>query len=150
MVVGIYNQTIPGRMATAQLTPVTVEERRGWFAAHTPDRRPMWVAEGADGVVAWVGFTDFHARAAYHATAQISIYVDATARTAGLGGRLLDHAITASPAVGVTALVGLVFADNAPSLGLFGSRGFQRWGHLPRIAETDGRLRDLVYVGRHV
>lgn len=146
----IYNQTIPYRMATAQLTEVTVAEREGWFAGHTPDRRPMWVAQDADGVTAWVGFTDFHERAAYHATAQISIYVDARARGRGLGGRLLDHAITASPQVGVTALVGLVFADNAPSLGLFSSRGFQPWGHLPRIAETDGRLRDLVYVGRHV
>lgn len=149
-VVAIYNATIPGRMATAQLVPVTVQEREAWFAGHTPDRRPMWVAENADGVVGWVGLTDFHERAAYAATAQISIYVDEHARGHGLGGRLLDHAITHAPAAGVTAFVGLVFADNVPSLGLFTSRGFERWGQMPRIANTDGRLRDLVYVGRHV
>jgi L-amino acid N-acyltransferase YncA len=149
-VVAIYNATIPGRMATAQLVPVTVEERRPWFAAHTPDRRPMWVAEGPDGVVAWVGLTDFHERAAYAATAQISIYVDERARGQGLGGRLLDHAIANAPAAGVTSLIGLVFADNAPSLGLFEGRGFERWGHMPKVADTDGDPRDLVYVGRHV
>jgi L-amino acid N-acyltransferase YncA len=149
-VVAIYNQTIPGRMATAQLVPVTVQERHGWFAGHTPDRRPMWVAEGADGVLAWVGLTDFHERAAYAATAQISIYLDERARGRGLGGRLLDHAIRESPAAGVTALVGLVFAHNTPSLALFESRGFARWGHMPHVADMDGVPRDLVYVGRHV
>jgi phosphinothricin acetyltransferase len=149
-VVAIYNATIPGRLATAQLVPVTVEERQGWFDGHRPERRPMWVAEDADGVAAWVGLTDFHERAAYHATAQISIYVDERARGRGLGGRLLDHAIAHAPAAGVTSLVGLVFADNAPSLGLFESRGFERWGHMPQVAETDGTLRDLVYVGRHI
>ncbi len=149
-VVEIYNATIPGRTATAQLVPVTVDERRGWFAGHTPDRRPMWVAEAGGEVVAWVGLTDFHPRAAYAATAQISIYVGEAARGHGVGARLLDHAIAGSPAVGVTALVGLVFAHNEPSLALFGSRGFQRWGHMPRVADMDGILRDLVHLGRHV
>lgn len=149
-VVAIYNKTIPGRMATAQLEPVTVDERRPWFAAHTPDRRPMWVAEGNDGVVAWVGLSDFHERAAYAATAQISIYVDETARGQGMGGRLLDHAIAASASVGVTSLIGLVFAHNAPSLVLFEGRGFARWSHMPQVAELDGVLRDLVHLGRHV
>jgi phosphinothricin acetyltransferase len=149
-VVAIYNRTIPGRVATAQLEPVTVDERRAWFAAHTPDRRPMWVAQGTDGIVAWVGLSDFHPRAAYAATAQISIYLDEAARGRGLGGRLLDHAIRESPGAGVAALVGLVFAHNAASLALFQSRGFARWGHMPRVADMDGVARDLVYVGRHV
>ena len=149
-VVAIYNRTIPGRIATAQLQPVTVDERRAWFAAHTPDRRPMWVAEGAGGVVGWVGLSDFHERAAYAATAQISVYLDEAARGRGLGGRLVDHAITASPSVRVTTLIGLVFAHNAPSLALFEGRGFERWSHLPQVAELDGVLRDLVHVGRHV
>lgn len=149
-VVAIYNQTIPGRMATAQLEPVTVDERRPWFAAHTPDRRPMWVVDGEDRVIAWVGLSDFHERAAYAATAQISIYLDEAVRGRGLGGRLLDHAIAASPAVGVGTLVGLVFAHNTPSLALFEGRGFERWSHLPQVAELDGVLRDLVHLGRRV
>lgn len=150
-IVGLYNATIPGRTATAQLEPVTVEEREPWFEASTPDRRPLWVAENAAGeIVAWVGLSDFHPRAAYHVTAQISIYLREDARGQGLGGRLLDHAIAESPGVGVSALIGLVFAHNAASLALFESRGFERWGHMPRVADMDGVPRDLVYVGRHV
>jgi len=33
-IVEIYNSTIPGRMVTADLEPVTVESRRAWFQAH--------------------------------------------------------------------------------------------------------------------
>lgn len=149
-IVALYNATIPGRMATAQLEPVTVEERRPWFAASTPERRPLWVAERGGEVIGWVGLSDFHERAAYSATAQISIYLREDTRGQGLGGRLLDHAIAEAPKIGVSALVGLVFAHNAPSLALFASRGFERWGHMPQIANMDGVPRDLVHVGRHL
>ena len=44
-IVAIYNQTIPGRMVTADLDPVSVEQRKAWFAAHSPDKHPLWVAE---------------------------------------------------------------------------------------------------------
>ena len=35
-IVAIYNAAIPGRMATADLDPVSVESRRTWFDEHTP------------------------------------------------------------------------------------------------------------------
>ena len=35
-IVGIYNTAIPGRMATADTTPVTVESRGAWFRDHSP------------------------------------------------------------------------------------------------------------------
>lgn len=130
---------------------MTVEERIPWFEASTPDRRPLWVAEDAHGdVVGWIGLSDFYIRAAYSPTAQISIYLREDQRGKGLGGRLLDHAIAESPKAGVSALLGLVFAHNEASLRLFESRGFQRWGHMPRVADMDGVMRDLVHVGRHV
>lgn len=149
-IVEIYNATIPGRTATAQLEPVSVEERRPWFAAHTPDRRPMWVAEQDGEIIGWVGLSDFHERAAYAGTAQVSIYLREDARGQGLGGRMLDHALAEAPRIGVTHLIGLVFAHNEASLALFRSRGFERWSRMPEIADMDGVLRDLVHVGRRV
>ncbi|XAY07075.1 Putative phosphinothricin acetyltransferase YwnH [Paraconexibacter sp. AEG42_29] len=150
-IVDLFNATIPGRTATAQLEPFTVEERVPWFEASTPHERPLWVAEDPAGeVVAWVGLSDFYIRAAYKPTAQVSIYLRDDQRGAGLGGRLLDHVIAEAPKAGVHALIGLVFAHNAPSLRLFESRGFERWGHMPRVANMDGVWRDLVHVGRHV
>jgi L-amino acid N-acyltransferase YncA len=50
-IVAIYNEAIPGRLATADTEPVTVEVRREWFQAHTPGRHPIWVGEDRGSVV---------------------------------------------------------------------------------------------------
>jgi len=51
--------------------------------------------------------------------------------------------------LGITALVGLIFGHNEPSLKLFRRFSFERWGFFPAVAQLDGVKRDLVVVGRH-
>lgn len=149
-IVAIYNSTIPGRRVTADLEPVTVESRLAWFAAHAPDRYPLWVLRAEGRVAGWLSFSQFHSRAAYDATAELSIYIAEAERGRGLGGTLIRHALEAAPGLGLATLVGLVFGHNAPSLALLERYGFERWGLLPRVAKLDGIERDLVYVGRRV
>jgi len=149
-IVAIYNAAIPGRMATADTEPVTVESRRAWFAEHRPDLRPLWVASHDGAIVGWLSFQSFYGRPAYRATAEISIYVAAGRRRTGVGRTLLARAIATAPGLGLRTLLGFVFAHNEPSLGLFAGLGFQRWGLLPRVAELDGVERDLVIVGRRL
>lgn len=150
-IVAIYNETIPGGMVTADTTPVTVEARRDWFRAHHPGRRPIWVVDdGRGGLRAWASFSDFHPRPAYHPTGEISLYVAAAHRRHGLGRQLLDRAVARAPEFGLKVLVGLIWAHNEPSLRLFAQYGFERWGHLPRVALLHGLERDLVIVGRRV
>ncbi|MDD2764076.1 MAG: GNAT family N-acetyltransferase [Opitutaceae bacterium] len=150
-IVAIYNATIPGGMVTADTTPVTVEDRKSWFRTHTPDRRPIWVATNQSGAVcAWFSFSDFHSRPAYHPTAEISLYVAESSRRQGLGDLLLQRAIARAPALGLKVLVGLIWAHNEPSLRLCAKYGFERWGHLPRVALLHGLERDLIIVGRRV
>ena len=63
-IVAIYNSIIQGRMVTADLTPVTVESRRAWFAAHQVRERPLWVlADAAGTIAAWASFYYFYPRA---------------------------------------------------------------------------------------
>ena len=150
-IVAIYNATIPGGMVTADTTPVTVEQREPWFRAHDPKRRPIWVMEdAAGGVCAWLSFSDFHPRPAYHPTAEISVYVAESHRRRGFARQLLAAALARSPEFGVRVLVGLIWRHNEPSLRLFSEFGFERWGHLPRVALLHGIERDLVIVGRRV
>jgi L-amino acid N-acyltransferase YncA len=150
-IVAIYNATIPGGMVTADTAPVTVEGRRSWFRAHTPDRHPIWVAaDGRGAVCAWFSFSPFHPRPAYHPTAEISVYVAETHRRLGLADLLMRRAIERAPALGLKSLVGLVWGHNEPSLRLMAKHGFERWGHLPRVALLHGVERDLVIVGRRV
>ena len=148
-IVEIYNATVPTRMVTAELEPTTVEARLPWFREHSPGQHPLWVAESEGRVIGWLDFKKFLPRAAYRRTAEISLYIDEKFRRRGMGQRLLEQAIARAPSLGVTALVGLIFGHNEPSLKLFQLLGFERWGFFPGVAQLDGVERDLVVMGQH-
>ncbi|ABO68215.1 Probable phosphinothricin N-acetyltransferase [Geobacillus thermodenitrificans NG80-2] len=149
-IVRIYNETIPSRMVTADLEPVSVESRRAWFEAHDPHHRPLWVVEDDGVICAWLSFQSFYGRPAYRHTAEVSIYIAESHRGQGLGTKLLKRAIDKAPALGMKTLLGFIFAHNEPSLRLFSRFGFERWGYFPRVAELDGIERDLVIVGKRL
>jgi phosphinothricin acetyltransferase len=149
-IVAIYNATIAGRLVTADLDPVSSESRVGWFEAHSPAKLPLWVEEREGEIVGWLSFQAFYGRPAYAATAEISVYIAEAWRRRGIGRGLVERAIERSPALGLTTLLGFVFAHNQPSLRLLESLSFERWGTLPAVARLDGFERDLVILGRRV
>jgi phosphinothricin acetyltransferase len=145
-IVDIYNASIPGRLATADTEPVTVEQRREWFAGFTPDKRPIWVYD-VGGVAGWLGLRSFYGRPAYHGTVEIAVYVSPAFRRSGIARQLMQHAIAEAPRLSVRTILAFVFAHNAPSVRLFEAYRFERWGQLPRVAELDGVERDLLIMG---
>jgi phosphinothricin acetyltransferase len=150
-IVAIYNASIPGRMATADTEPVTVSARESWFREFDPERRPLWVVDGADGRIdAWLSVRSFYGRPAYHRTAELGVYTAPRAQRRGLASQLVDHAVARAPSLGLATLLAFVFGHNAPSIALFARHGFERWGALPRVAELDGVERDLWILGRRV
>jgi L-amino acid N-acyltransferase YncA len=149
-IVAIYNSTVPSRQVTADLEPVSIDSRRAWFAAHDPQRRPLWVVEAGGPVIAWLSFSDFYGRPAYGHTAEVSIYLDPGARGKGLGKALLEEALNVAPRLDIDTVLGFVFGHNEPSLRLFHGFGFADWGVLPRVAVLDGVERDLVILGRRL
>jgi len=146
-IVEIYNSTVHSRMVTADPEPVSVESRRAWFREHDPLSRPIWVAEVEGEVAGWLSFEDFRKRAAYHATAEVSVYVSERHRRRGIGRRLLEEAIGRAPDLGLRTLTGGIFGHNEPSIKLFEGFGFEKWAYYPRVAELDGVERDLVVLG---
>jgi phosphinothricin acetyltransferase len=151
-IVAIYNASIPGRLATADTEPVTVESRHGWFADFHPSRRPLWVLTEDSGgpILGWLGLRSFYGRPAYRATVEAAVYVAPQAQRRGVAQALLDHALRACPTLGIKTVLGFVFAHNAPSLALFRKAGFQTWGQLPGVAELDTVERDLTILGSRI
>jgi phosphinothricin acetyltransferase len=149
-IIKIYNAAILTRIATAQLEQVTLEERRGWLKEHSADRHPFWVLEIDCKIAGWLTLKPFLRRCAYRGTAEVSVYVDEKFRRRGVGRTLLGEAIARAPSLQISAMVGLIFAHNEPSLQLFEQLGFDRWGLLPGIAQLDAMERDLSIMGRHV
>jgi len=149
-IIKIYNAAIATRIATAQLEPVTLDDRRNWLKEHSPDRQPFWVLEIDRQIAGWLTLKPFLPRCAYRGTAEVSVYVDERFRRRGVGRTLLGEAIGRASALKIKAMVGLIFAHNEPSLRLFEQLGFERWGLLPRVAQLDEVERDLTIMGRHV
>jgi phosphinothricin acetyltransferase len=137
-------------MATADLTPVSVDERRAWFADFDPRRRPLWIFSRDEGTPAlgWLSLRSFYGRPAYAETVEVGIYTDPAAQRQGIGRQLLAHAIGRAPALGISTLLAFTFAHNAPSVALFKGAGFVAWGELPGVARLDGVRRDLLILGR--
>ncbi|MDX1933619.1 MAG: GNAT family N-acetyltransferase [Capsulimonadales bacterium] len=147
-IVDIYNASIPGRLATADTEPITVESRQEWFARFSPDRRPLWVVEEGDILCGWLAFGWFYGgRPAYDATAEISVYVAPGKQRKGVGRFLVTEAVRRAPTLGIRTLLYFVFAHNEPSLRLCRAFGFSEWGYLPAIACLDGVERDLAIYG---
>jgi L-amino acid N-acyltransferase YncA len=148
-IVAIYNAAIPGRMATADTVPVTVEQRAPWFRDFSPTTRPLWVCcDAKSGATdGWLSVRPFYGRPAYHATVELGVYVAPQAQRRGVARMLLAHALAQGPVLGVRTFLAFVFGHNAPSIALFERAGYSAWGRLPRVAELDGVERDLVILG---
>jgi L-amino acid N-acyltransferase YncA len=149
-IVAIYNAAIPGRMATADLEPISVDSRRQWFNEHLPGSRPLWVVEEAGEIKGWLSLQAFYGRPAYHASAEVSVYVAPDAQRKGYARELVARVIGRTGDFGIKTLLAFIFGHNEPSLALFQSFGFKTWGHLPRVAELDGIERDLLILGRRI
>jgi phosphinothricin acetyltransferase len=149
-IIEIYNAAVATRIATAQLEPVTLEQRRGWLKEHSADRHPFWVLEIDRQIAGWLTLKPFLPRCAYRGTAEVSVYVDEKHRRRGVARKLMAEAIARAPSLQISAMVGLIFAHNEPSLKLFEQLGFEKWGLLPRVAQLDEVKRDLSIMGRQV
>jgi L-amino acid N-acyltransferase YncA len=149
-IVDIYNSTIPSRMVTADTEFVTVNSRQQWFEEHSPSSRPLWIIEHQGDICGWLSFQSFYGRPAYNATAEVSIYIHQDFRGKKIGQYIMQKAIEACPRLQIKTLLGFIFGHNQPSLKLFSSFGFEKWAHLPNVAELDGVERDLIILGKRV
>ena len=150
-IVAIYNSTVAGRQVTADLQPVSVDERLHWFDAHQQRHRPMMVlCDEQNHVLAWATFSDYYARAAYDISAEISIYVDESQRGKRLGQTLLDFMLALAPSLGIRNVIAVIFAHNEPSVRMFEKNGFSLWGTLPNVCELDEDEVSVVLLGKRL
>lgn len=152
-VLDIYNQSIAGKQATANLAPVTSAERASWFDEHLNNpKRPIYVvktksAESSVTIVAWGSFSDLYERTAYHISSEISIYLHRDYHGQGLGSLLTQWMLSQAPSLGIHNIIALIFAHNTPSLSLFRKHGFEQWGYMPQVCDMQGFIADVVMLG---
>ena len=146
----IYNQAIESRIATADLTAVSIENRRIWLSAHDADY-PVFVAEDEGLIKGWCSLSPYRAgRMALKQTAEISYYIHREFHGAGIGSSLIADVINHCPALGIKVLFAILLDTNSLSIGILKKFKFEKWGHLPGVADFEGDLCGHFYYGRRV
>lgn len=147
-IVEIYNQAIAIGQKTADLTPVSVEERKAWFEAHPVDKYPILVAQQDDAILGYLTLSAYRpGRMALRHTAEVSYYVHFNHHRKGVASNLLQQAIEMCPTLQIKTLFAILIDSNEASIKLLEKFGFERWGYLPRVAEFDGLEFGHYYYG---
>lgn len=146
-ILGTYNATIPTRMATADLEPQSMDERKKWFQKHKEGMRPAWIIELDGNYAGWMSVSNFYGRPAYAATVELSLYIEPAYQGKGYGKAAIAYALQVAPSLGIKTILAYVFGHNLPSKHLFITMGFQQWAHLPGVAQMDDQRRDLIIFG---
>ena len=150
-IVGIYNEAVEQRFATADLQPVTIDQRRAWFDEHHPSTLPIFVFEDSGLVRGWCSLSSYRSgREAVRGTAEISYYVGRDAQRRGIGSALVQHAVREAPRLGKHVLFAILLERNQASIRLMRKCGFELWGRLPEVAVIEGELVSHLYDGRKV
>lgn len=134
-------------IATGQATFETdAPEWQEWDTAHLS--QPRLAAEIDDIVVGWAALSPVSRRAAYVGVAEVSLYVAAAQRGRGIGRALLAALISQSEAHGLWTLQASIFPENSVSLRVHAAYGFRVVGRRERIAQHNGRWRDVYLLER--
>lgn len=147
-IVDIYNEAGVSTTASYDIEPVDVAERTAWYDRLTQAGFPILVAEDgeAGGVLGYASYGRFRDKAAYAHTVEHSVYVAGGARAVGLGRMLMSALIDRARAEGVHVMVGVLDADNVPSLRFHERLGFVERGRLPEVGRKFDRWLDVVFV----
>lgn len=146
-IVEIYNQAVALKSATADLDPIEPGDRVQWLEEHVPEKYPIYVATVDDSIVGWCSLSPYRrGRMALRHTAEISYYIHEDYRRTGIGSALVRHAISRCEKLGIKTLFALLLDVNVASVKLLEKFGFAKWGHMPNIADFDGReCGHLIY-----
>jgi len=147
----IYNQAIALQSATADISPVSMESRRTWLKEHSPNQHPVLIAENGDDILGWCSLSAYRpGRMALRHTAEISYYVDEHFRGKGVGSLLISNAIEQCDKLGIKTLFAIILDINRDSTLILEKFGFEQWGHLPSVADFEGRECGHLYYGLRV
>jgi phosphinothricin acetyltransferase len=145
-ILAIHNEVVANSTAIYANDPTTLDERAAWRTGRLAQGYPVLVARDGDEVLGFASFGDFRAWPGYAATVEHSVHVRADARRRGVGRALLSALPDRARAIGKHVILGGIDADNAGSLALHQSLGFEKVAHFRQVGRKFDRWLDLVFV----
>ena len=146
-IVNIYNQAICRGFCTADTETYSVKEKKEWFLAHD-EQYPVYVYETDDKIVGWLSVSPYRkGRKALRYTAEVSYYIDENFQRQGIGSRLLQYTIDKMAFLNFRTYIAILLDVNIASIQLLEKLNFQKWAHLPDVADFDGKACGQYYYG---
>ena len=151
VIVNIYNHAVDEKFATADTEYVTIDSRKEWFAQHSAETYPIYVAEENNNVVGWCSLSPHRpGRKALRSVAEISYYIHKDHRRKGVANALISYTVEKAKELGFKNLFTILLDLNKPSIHILEKFGFEKWGHLPDIAEFGGVICGQYIYGRKI
>jgi phosphinothricin acetyltransferase len=139
----IYLQGIATKNATFEISAPSFAV---WDKKHFPFAR--LVARQGDTIAGWAALSPVSERCCYAGVGDLSVYVAAASRGAGVGRKLLQALIDESERNGIWTLQAGIFPENAASLAVHRGCGFREVGRRERIGKMHGVWRDTILLER--
>ena len=143
----IYGHHVLHGFGTFETNPPSAEAmdaRRREMQGHG---LPYLVAERDGRVLGYAYASPFRPRPGYRFTAEDSVYVAPDAVGQGVGRAVLAPVITACEVFGLRQLVAVIGdSNNAASIGLHASLGFEHAGVSRSVGHKHGRWVDIVWM----
>ena len=151
VIVNIYNHAVDEKFATADTEYVTIDSRKEWFAQHSAETYPIYVAEENNEIVGWCSLSPHRpGRKALRSVAEISYYIHKDHRRKGVANALISYTVEKAKELGFKNLFTILLDLNKPSIHILEKFGFEKWGHLPDIAEFGGVICGQYIYGRKI
>ena len=143
----IYGHAVLHGFGTFEEEPPSAADMNARRRAVTDQGLPYLVAEDAGRVLGFAYAAPFRPRAAYRYTLEDSVYVAPDAAGKGVGRTVLRAVIEACEALGVRQLMAVIGdSENAASIGLHRSLGFEQTGVGRSVGFKHGRWVDIVHM----
>jgi L-amino acid N-acyltransferase len=149
-ILAIYNEVILNSTAVYFETPVDLANRQAWFEGRRRAGYPVLVAAEGNEVLGFGSFGDWRPSPGYAATVEHTVHIRADRRGQGNGRAMVASLIELAAAAGKHVILGGIDADNAASIGLHRSLGFQQAALHREVGRKFGRWLDLVFMERRL
>ena len=140
----IYNYYIKNTTVTFEETPLDLSrfsERVGKIS----EKYPFLVAEENGSIIGYAYFDVFNARSAYRHTADLSIYLDCSFISGGVGSKLYKELEKLAPEYAINNIISIITAENEKSIAFHEKNGFALKGRLENVGVKFSRNLSVLF-----
>lgn len=148
----IYNYEVLHGVATFDITPKSLDERRQWLEEHNIGNFPLIVAvDTADAVMGYASLSAYRTKEAYRQTAELSVYIAPDHRGKGVASALLEAIIDiARCETELHTIVSVITSGNDISRRLHEKFGFEFCGTMRDVGMKWGEWLGIDNFTLHI